>query len=219
MDYKAIHSKYDSKIKGVRLRTGSIDGHEKKDALLDSLNAEKDARMFAMKSEQSEAIRNAKNENEVMKANHKAWCSTFGQNLSILSIFFVLVFLLSFGWCQWFLRFEIDENESILSEQAKDHESKRFETKAKDSFRVKEVVKDIEKQPVSNIGFNNQDKYFNRKEGDVLKGIAPKVDRVFVLKDNGDLKAYTLGGLNNLIKGSSEDRSKHLESLKLKLIR
>ena len=176
--------------------------------LIDKIQIGKDRKAFAV----ADAIAG----NEIIKQTHTVFCDSFGAWLALVTIGAMFVLFGVRWYCESWKRLYVVEG-NIKLQESKDHKEQRLEPKAKDSFRVKEDVKNIEKQPVSNIGFNNKDKDFNRKEGDVLKGIAPKVDRVFVLKDDGTLKAYTLGGLNNLIKGSSEERSKHLETLKQKL--
>jgi hypothetical protein len=162
------------------------------------------------------AIQAAQEENETIKQAHNAFCASFGGWLSLVTIGAMVILFGATWYKESWKRLYVAEGKIKLKEVEQPKEE-RLDTKVKEPFRAKEVLKDIEKQAVTKIGFNPKEPVFNHKEGDVLKGKAPKVDRIFVLKDDGTLKAYTKGGLNNLIKGSSESRKEHLLTLKTKL--
>ena len=211
---KSIHDKNNrngtTRSRAVKAEQAYIAQKLKLENLLISRKAE-------ILAEKSLAIAAAESENETIKQGHEEFCSSFGGVLALVTVGAMFILFFVRWYTESWKRLYVAEGNVKLKEQDKEQDV-RLETKVKESFRGKETVKDTDKQEVNQISFYSKDESFNRKEGDVLKGIKPKVDRVFVLKDNGDLKAYTKGGLNNLIKGSSESRRQYLEQLKLKLL-
>lgn len=208
-----------------RIRTGDLAQHNTLLAKVDSVSSLASISRLAIKAESKAELVVAMSENKAMKADHFAWCSSFGWGLSFVSIFCIFIFLPSFHWCQWHEREEVIDNESMLSkmEEAKDKEKaqERFEieklkalsAKVTDRDEDKETPKVIEDEPSTPIGFA----FASHKEGDILIGEGRKSDRVYV-EVKGELRAMTPGELNTLIKGqSTPERINHLEGLKNKL--
>ena len=171
------------------------------------------------------ALYNAKIGNDIIKQKHGLFCASFGGWLAFVTVGAMVVLFGVRWYCEgWRKEFVIetriklgipDPNKSKDKSPLPPKEViKNKESKDKETLTPKEVVKSEEPQSVNKIGFNPKDKDKGHKEGDILKGIAPRVDRVFIRKDNGTLKAYTKGGLNNLIRGSSQARKEYLETLK-----
>jgi len=171
------------------------------------------------------ALYNAKIGNDIIKQKHSIFCASFGGWLALVTVGAMVVLFGVRWYCEgWRKEFVIetriklgipDPNKSKDKSPLPPKEViKNKESKDKETLTPKEVVKSEEAQAVNKIGFNPKDKDKEYKEGDILKGIAPRVDRVFIRKDNGTLKAYTKGGLNNLIRGSSQARKEYLETLK-----
>lgn len=162
-----------------------------------------------------EALYNAKIGNDIIKQNHGLFCASFGGWLALVTVGAMVVLFGVRWYCEGWKRLYVVEGNIKLGVKDKDKSPLTpKESKDKDTLTPKEVVKTKEPQAVNKIGFNPKDKDKEYKEGDILKGIAPRVDRVFIRKDNGTLKAYTRGGLNNLIRGSSQARKEYLETLK-----
>ena len=159
------------------------------------------------------ALYNAKVSNDIIKQNHGLFCASFGGWLALVTVGAMVVLFGVRWYCEGWKRLYVVEGNIKLGVKDKSPLTPK-ESKDKEPLTPKEVVKSKEPQAVNKIGFNPKDKDKEYKEGDILKGIAPRVDRVFIRKDNGTLKAYTRGGLNNLIRGSSQARKEYLETLK-----
>jgi hypothetical protein len=160
-----------------------------------------------------EALYNAKVSNDIIKQKHGLFCASFGGWLALVTVGAMVVLFGVRWYCEGWKRLFVVEGNIKLEVKDKSPLTPK-ESKDKEPLTPKEVVKTKEPQEVNKIGFNPKDKDKEYKEGDILKGIAPRVDRVFIRKDNGTLKAYTRGGLNNLIRGSSQARKEYLETLK-----
>ena len=161
------------------------------------------------------ALYNAKIGNDIIKQKHGLFCASFGGWLALVTVGAMVVLFGVRWYCEGWKRLFVVEGNIKLGVKDKDKSPLTpKEPKDKETLTPKEVVKTKEAQAVNKIGFNPKDKDKEYKEGDILKGIAPRVDRVFIRKDNGTLKAYTKGGLNNLIRGSSQARKEYLETLK-----
>ncbi len=160
-----------------------------------------------------EALFNAKVSNDIIKQKHGLFCASFGGWLALVTVGAMVVLFAVRWYCEGWKRLYVVEGNIKLGVKDKSPLTPK-ESKDKETLTPKEVVKTKEAQSVNKIGFNPKDKDKEYKEGDILKGIAPRVDRVFIRKDNGTLKAYTRGGLNNLIRGSSQARKEYLETLK-----
>lgn len=160
-----------------------------------------------------EALFNAKVSNDIIKQKHSIFCASFGGWLALVTVGAMVVLFGVRWYCEGWKRLYVVEGNIKLGVKDKSPLTPK-ESKDKETLTPKEVVKSEEPQSVNKIGFNPKDKGKEYKEGDILKGIAPRVDRVFIRKDNGTLKAYTRGGLNNLIRGSSQARKEYLETLK-----
>ena len=160
-----------------------------------------------------EALYNAKVSNDIIKQKHGLFCASFGGWLALVTVGAMVVLFGVRWYCEGWKRLFVVEGNIKLGVKDKSPLTPK-ESKDKEPLTPKEVVKTKEPQAVNKIGFNPKDKDKEYKEGDILKGIAPRVDRVFIRKDNGTLKAYTRGGLNNLIRGSSQARKEYLETLK-----
>lgn len=162
-----------------------------------------------------ETLYNAKIGNDIIKQKHGLFCASFGGWLALVTVGSMVVLFGVRWYCEGWKRLYVVEGNIKLGVKDKDKSPLTpKESKDKEPLTPKEVVKSEEAQAVNKIGFNPKDKDKGHKEGDILKGIAPRVDRVFIRKDNGTLKAYTKGGLNNLIRGSSQARKEYLETLK-----
>jgi len=161
----------------------------------------------------SKTIETAKTENKATLTNRLVWCKSFGSALAIVSILLELLFFISMFWCEGFKRLEVAEAKEVLKLQSKGVES----PKVKEASRDKDTVKELNTNTLTPIGFNQPLTALNAKEGQIVKGQGAKADRVAVMKKDGTLKLYTKGALDNLIKVSSTERGKELETLKNKL--
>ena len=206
------HGKTDSKSGRWRIRSDFAKRHADKVARVDSLSMKKDvvfAKLVALKDAD---LKEKKAENKVMQSDHIAWCSTFGQNLSILSIFFVLAFLLSFGWCQWFERFEHEENESILSQEQELPKEK--ETVKKKKKKKNQTPTNIKKEASGmQVAFasskekeKNNSKNQEKKEGYFCKENQTVLVRMTKGPNKGKLVAKDKTGIKNAIGNGSPGR-------------
>lgn len=223
--FVGLNSKFDSKINAVRLRSDAIKPHKEMVDSIASLNSKKMAVLISLQADKKEAIKKAESENKVMKSDHFDWCSSFGWGLSFVSLFCIVIFLLSFSWCQGYERDELKDNDSILSklEEAKKKEEqqeraeieklKAQSTKVEDRDKDKDIPKVTVNEPSMPMGFVTA----TIKEGDIVKGEGRKADRVYVMVKD-ELRAMTKGEVNTLKKGqSTPERIKHLEELRNKL--
>ena len=227
--FEGLMSKYDAKINAVRLRSDAVKPVKVMNDSITSLNSTKLASLAILKLGQRNAIDKAEEENAIMKADHLAWCASFGWGLSFVSIFCIFIFLPSFHWCQKYERKEIEDNDSILS---KIEESKE-KTKAKERFEIEKLKANAPKVEVQDKGQEDtkvadneesrsmQFATANIKEGVVEKGQGRKRDKVYCSVD-GNLRLCTYGDVNTLIGGQGEGpkgdiRRKHLRSLRDKL--
>jgi len=223
--FEGLMSKYDAKINAVRLRSDAVKPVKVMNDSITSLNSTKLASLAILKLGQRNAIDKAEEENAIMKADHLAWCASFGWGLSFVSIFCIFIFLPSFHWCQKYERKEIEDNDSILSkiEESKEKEKaqekaaiqslKANDTKSKDKDKGEDTPKVTINQPSTPMGFATA----SIKEGDIVKGEGRKSDRIYVMV-KGNLRPMTFGEVNTLKKGqSTTERITHLDKLMNKL--
>jgi len=223
--FVTAHSKFDSKIDTIRLRSDAVNPHKEMEADYKILKDKALASALPLIRAKEEAIKKAEKENEIMKVEHFAWCSSFGWGLSFVSILCIFIFLPAFHWCQKYERDELKDNDSILNklEEAKKKEEaqERFEIeklkalapKVGDKDKEEELTKVLVNEPSTPMGFATA----KIKEGDILKGEGRKNDRVYVMVKD-ELRAMTKGEVNTLKKGqSTPERIKHLEMLRNKL--
>lgn len=219
------HGKRDNVTGKWRCRTGDLARHNELLARVDSVTYPADVSLSFLVASKKLEVKTAKEENKIMKADHLAWCGSFGWGLSFVSLGCIAIFLMSFSWCQGYERDEIKDNESMLLKleeaKAKEEAQERAEIeklkaslpKAEDRDKGKEPPKVVVNEPSMPMGFVTA----TIKEGDILKGKGRKSDRVYV-EVKGELRAMTKGEVNTLKKGqSTEERITHLEKLRNKL--
>jgi len=223
--YKLSHGKRDCEECPWRLRTSALKGHNVMLGKVDSVTMEANTSFSILKAEKKKHLLNAKEENEVLHADNKAWCDSFGFGLSFVSLICIIIFYFSFSWCAKYQRLELTHNDSILNqlEEAKEKEKtkERFEieklkalsSKVKDKDKEEEQPKVVANQASTPMGFVTA----TIKEGDIVKGEGRKSDRIYVMV-KGDLRAMTKGEVNTLKKGqSTPERITHLQQLMNKL--
>ncbi len=223
--FVALNTKFDNKLGKERLRSDAIKPHRAMVDSLDALNNNKLTVLAMLKNNKQNEVSKAEEENEVMKSDHFAWCSSFGWGLSFVSLFCIVVFLLPFSWCQGYERDELKDNDSILNqlEEAKKKEEaqeraeiekiKAAGRKVIEKDKEEELPKVVVNEPSTPMGFATA----TIKEGDIVKGEGRKSDRVYVMVKD-ELRAMTKGEVNTLKKGqSTPERIKHLEMLRNKL--
>ena len=209
------HGTKDSKSEKWVIRWGYSEALNNRISKVDTLQAAKDILLSKLIAAKEAQLHKAQQENKELKAKHFAWCNSFGQNLSFFSIFFVLCFLLSFAWCSWFVRFEMEENGSILKEsdkrtkepykepqkKKKKEKKKNFQAdleepqKKKKKEKKKNFQVDLEEVKENNIQtiFATQKKegYFNKENQTVLVLLTKGKNKGnLVEKEKKDIKNY-----------------------------
>jgi len=224
-EFVRLNTKYDNKTGKVRLRSDAVKPHRTMVDSISALNSNKLAVLAILKTNKKNDINKAEQENEVMRADHFAWCSSFGWGLSFVSLGCIVIFLFSFSWCQGYERDELKDNDSILlkleeakkkeeaQERAEIEKIKAQSEKVIEKGEDKETPKVTVNEPSIPMGFVTA----SIKEGDIVKGEGRKSDRVYV-EVKGELRAMTYGEVNTLKKGqSTPQRINHLERLMNKL--
>lgn len=205
-NFLLAQGKKDCKECPWRIRSGSSTAHKKKEAKVDSFGMVKGVSLAALIVEKKEKINWAKLENKEMKAKFDKWCSSLGDNFALLSVLFVFIFLLSFAWCQWYIRFEYDENETILSHK---EPSKDERTEVK-SVKTKEVVKN-EDAVIGEVKTTNMQEVFAKSKENTVEPIDGKEyiwHRMKAGKRKNKLVKKTKRDYQLLINGCSRPQTK-----------
>ena len=206
------HGKNDIKSGNWRIRSNYAKSLNNRIAIVDTLQAAKDILLLKLVAAKEAQLKEAQEQNKDMKSKHFAWCNSFGQNLSFFSIFFVLCFLLSFAWCSWFVRFEMEENESILKESDKrTKEPFQEPQKKKKKEKKKNFTLEAEEVKEKNIQTIFASK---KKEGDIVK----ENNKEFILckmkkgKNKGKLVKKSKAQFKNLM--NSQSNFETIEAMK-----
>lgn len=227
--FKFSHGKRDCKDVDKcpwRLRTSALKPHAAMLGKVDSIGAIAGMSFTGLKADKKAALKEAKEENKIMKANHVAWCGSFGWGMSFVSVLCIGIFLVTYDWAQSYKRKEIIDNDKIIKKQAEAEaktkaqekaeieklkaEAPKVEVKGKGEGNPKVVVN----EPLSSMQFATS----NHKEGDIDEGEGRKHDKVYC-KIGGKLELCTYGRINGLIAAQEETPKGLIRKAHLRTVR
>jgi hypothetical protein len=159
--------------------------------------------------------------------NHLEWCNSFGWVVAIIALILEVCLIILAYWLAEFDQKKIVDIESRVELAEAEREAERLEVlrlkasnatiepqKVEEKEKEKENAKVTENQELKPNDFVHNDDKGEGKEGDIIKGVGKKKDRVLVIV-SGVLVPKLESELTALIKvQTTAKRIQHLESLK-----